>query len=121
MHVSFYLCFEQCHAGPVHSISISPELNQFASLGVDPCVRLWKVQVTGDPVFVSLFDISWNHPIRHIALLREVIGLALSHRGSQSHKVVLFNTQETGEKLSRIMSFITTTNGMLIQSYEDCP
>ncbi|OXA63892.1 Guanine nucleotide-binding protein subunit beta-2-like 1 [Folsomia candida] len=85
----------ECHKGQVNQIEINPELSQFISLGAEPSLRLWKVELSKEEQFVPLLDISWKYPIRHVAHVREVLAFALSHHDSGSHKVVMFNTSET--------------------------
>jgi hypothetical protein len=87
----------QCHKGQVNKIEINPQVSQFASLGTEPSIRLWKVDLVKDEQFVPLVDITWKFPIRHLALVREVVAFALSHHDSPSHKIVMFNTSETGK------------------------
>lgn len=92
----YFAYFLQCHKGQVNQIEINPELSQFISLGAEPSLRLWKVELSKEEQFVPLLDISWKYPIRHVAHVREVLAFALSHHDSGSHKVVMFNTSETG-------------------------
>lgn len=87
----------QCHKGQVSHIVVNPEINQFASMGSEPSIRIWKVVVSQpDDLFVPIFEITWKFPVRHVALVRETICFALSHHDSPTHKVVCFNMLETG-------------------------
>ncbi|CAG7662430.1 unnamed protein product [Allacma fusca] len=85
-----------CHKGHVSSIVLNPELNQFISAGTDPSFRLWKVVLNQDEEFMPLLDVSWKFPIRHISFARELVGFALSHTDSGTHKLVIFNNLDAG-------------------------
>ena len=88
--------FATCHKGPVSKVEVNNEMNQFVSLGISPSLRLWKVALNQDDIFVPLFDISWQFPIKHVALVRGLIGFALSSTGSPTHRVVVYNTAKAG-------------------------
>ncbi|CAL8148872.1 unnamed protein product [Orchesella dallaii] len=64
-------------------------------MGSEPSVRIWKIFVNQEELFVPIFDITWKYPVRHVAVIREAICFALSHHDSSTHKIVVFNTLDT--------------------------
>lgn len=86
-----------CHKGQVTNIQVNPEVSQFASMGSEPSIRIWKVFTNQDELFVPIFEITWKFPVRHVAVIREAICFALSHHDSTTHKIVVFNMLNTGK------------------------
>ncbi|ODN00596.1 hypothetical protein Ocin01_06074 [Orchesella cincta] len=84
-----------CHKGQVNNIQVNPEVCQFATMGSEPSIRIWKIFVNQEELFVPIFEITWKYPVRHVAVIREAICFALSHHDSATHKIVVFNTLDT--------------------------
>lgn len=103
----------QCHKGQVGSIRVNPEVAQFASMGSEPSIRIWKVYVNQEELFIPIFEITWKYPVHHVAVVRQAICFALSHHDSPTHKIAVFNTLETGNKIrldgliQKIISFFS--------------
>lgn len=87
----------KCHKGEVHRIRVNPEVSQFATLGNEPSIRIWKVCIKMEELFLPIFEITWKFPVHHVSVVREAICFALSHHDSPTHKIVVFNTVDTGK------------------------
>lgn len=94
------------HKGTVVNIQVNPEVSQFLSVGLEPSIRIWKVFVNQEELFVPIFEITWKYPVRHVAFIREAVCFCLSHHESPTHKVVVFNMLDTGTRKKNFPIFL---------------
>lgn len=96
------------HKGNVVNIQVNPEVSQFVSVGLEPSIRIWKVFLNQEELFVPIFEITWKYPVRHVAFIREAVCFVLSHHESPTHKVVVFNMLDTGTRKKKLNHFPQT-------------